>query len=142
MKLVPGKTKQTKKQQTVNIRTMVIGRLVSSRCIAQQSVLVSKETTNRAKADSMAEASEFTIITRRVNRKRTSILHDCASSERAGGNHLRTARQCSYVSNTFSHGRFSRRFADGICAESVDIGNGSAPVATADAFDLGQPSHR
>ena len=64
---------------------MVIGRLVSSRRIAQQSVLVSKETTNRAKADSMAEASVFTIITRRVNRKRTSILHDCASSERAGG---------------------------------------------------------
>ena len=121
---------------------MVIGRLVSSRRIAQQSVLVSKETTNRAKADSMAEAFcvyDYHTACQSQTDQHTTRLRVIGACR---WNHLRTARQCSYVSNTFSHGRFSRRFADGLCAESVDVGNGSAPVATADAFDLGQPSHR
>ena len=72
---------------------MVQRPIVSFRCIAQKSVLVSKETAYRAKAcartcyakGSMAEASVFTVITRCVNRKRTSILQECTSSEHADG---------------------------------------------------------
>ena len=40
------------------------------------------------------------------------------------------------------HDAFLRRCSDGHSAAAVDIGNDPAPVATADAFDMGAPAHR